>query len=62
MRIVQTGQLYILLIDVLPNVHLGPVADGKCPEMLARLFPGVEYVPKLRALVLGVPLSELVAV
>ena len=62
MRVVQAGQLYLLLIYILPYVHLGPVAYGECPEMLSGLFLGIEYVPKLRTLVLGVPLSELVTV
>src|SRR6266702_2259112 len=47
--------------DVLPHVELGPVADRKHPHVLALVDSRVVEVPRLRALVLRVPLAEVVA-
>ena len=50
-----------LLGDVLPDVELGPVADREHADVLALAVPAVVEAPQLRALVLRVPLAELVA-
>ena len=47
--------------DVLPDVELGPVRQREDPDALARVDPAVVEVPQLGALVLRVPLAELVA-
>ena len=59
---VEAGEGDVLLADVLPDVHLGPVAEREDAEVLAEVFAAVEDVPKLGALVLRVPLAEFVAV
>ena len=61
-RVVDRRQADVLARDVLPDVELGPVADGEHAEMLARLQTGVEQRPELGALGLGLPLAEAVAV
>jgi hypothetical protein len=48
-------------LDVLPHVQLGPVADREGADVLALVAAGVVQVPQFRALVLRVPLAELVA-
>ncbi len=55
------GQLDVLVVDVLPDVELGPVRDGEDPDVLAGPVPPVVERPQLGALVLRVPLAELVA-
>ena len=49
------------LLDVLPDVELGPVRDGEHADVLALAVLAVVEAPQLRPLVLGVPLTELVA-
>src|SRR6266704_3056800 len=58
---VERGYGEPLAPDVLPHVELGPVADRKHPHVLALVDPRVVEVPRFRALVLGVPLAEVVA-
>jgi len=53
--------LQLLLADVLPDVQLGPVGQREDPDVLALADPGVEDAPQLGALVLRIPLAELVA-
>ena len=48
--------------DVVPNVQLCPVVERENARVLSRLVLAVVQVPKLRALVLGVPLTEVVTV
>src|SRR5699024_3612661 len=48
--------------DVLPDVELGPVAQREDAHVLALVDPTVVERPQLGALVLGVPLAEVVAV
>jgi len=50
------------LLDVLPDVELGPVAEGEDAEVLAPAVAPVVERPELGPLVLRVPLAELVAV
>lgn len=42
---VKAGQVELLLGDVLPDVKLGPIADGKDAEMFIVMFAPVEEVP-----------------
>jgi len=58
---VERGEWDVLLADVLPDVHLGPVAEREDAEVLTEVLLAVEDVPKLGALVLRVPLAELIA-
>ncbi len=46
----------VLQMDVLPDVELGPVADGEDADRFTRVLAAVVEVPQLGALVLGVPL------
>src|SRR5947208_336097 len=50
---VDRGNLELLLGDVLPDVELGPIGDGKHARMLAAADAPVVEVPDLRALALG---------
>src|SRR6478672_592586 len=59
--VVERRERDVLTLDVAPDVDLGPVADREDADVLARTVPGVEEVPQLGALVLRVPLTELVA-
>ena len=59
---VEVRQLDILELDVLPDVHLRPVAEREDAEVLAVVLAPVEDVPKLGPLVLRVPLAEGIAV
>ena len=58
MGVIQAREFDTFLIDVLPYVHLSPVADRENAEVLARILHSVVDVPELRTLVLGIPLSE----
>src|SRR5512143_1271391 len=60
-RVVDARDVQLLAPDVLPDVHLGPVADREHADVLARMNAGVVGIPQLRALVLRVPLAELIA-
>src|SRR5712692_2308248 len=60
-RIVDRGHGEALALDVLPHIELRPVADGEHPHVFALRHAGVVEVPQLRALVLRIPLAELVA-
>ena len=60
-RVVDRRELDLLALDVLPDVHLGPVRDREHPDVLALAVAAVEEVPQLGPLVLRVPLTELVA-
>ena len=60
-REVDGRDLQLLPADVLPDVQLGPVGQREHPDVLAHADPGVVDVPQLGALVLRVPLAELVA-
>ena len=61
MREVQLGDLDVLKHDVLPNIHLGPVGDREHADVLAHAVTTVVQVPELGTLVLGVPLTEVIA-
>src|SRR5581483_2063652 len=50
----------VLAGDVLPHVELGPVGDREGPDVLALADAAVVDGPQLGALVLGVPLAEVV--
>src|SRR6267142_4039545 len=60
-RVVDRGYREPLALYVLPDVELGPVADGEHAHVLAHRDPGVVEIPQLRALILRIPLTELVA-
>ena len=62
MGVIQAREFDTFLIDVLPYVHLSPVADRENAEVLARVLHSVVDVPEFRTLVLGIPLTEFVAV
>ena len=50
----------ILQTDILPDIKLGPVAQGEHTNALALVYAAVIDIPLLWTLVLGVPLVELV--
>src|SRR5215471_7900145 len=58
---VNRGHFEILPMDILPNIHLGPVAEGKDPHVFARINTGIVKIPNLGTLVFGVPLAEAIA-
>ena len=62
MREVERRQGDVLAEDVVPHVELRPVVQREDAEVLAWGVHAVEQIPKLGALVLGVPLAEIVAV
>src|SRR5690606_15290336 len=51
----------LLAVDVLPDVHFGPMQQRVDPDVGAWLEVGLELVPELGWLVLEVPLEVLVA-
>src|SRR5262252_6253730 len=59
--VVNRGHGEPLPLDVLPDVELSPVADGKNAHVLALRHAGVVEIPQLGTLVLRIPLTELVA-
>ena len=59
---VQRRQLDLALGDEPPDVELGPVRQREHAQVLAAVVAGVVDAPQLGALVLRVPLAELVAV
>ena len=59
---IQSGQSDLLLAEILPDVHLGPVAQGENAKVLAVFFPSVEDVPEFGPLVLRLPLTEVIPV
>ena len=59
---VDGGEGDVFALDVHPDVHLGEVGEGEDAEVFAGVFAAVEEVPEFGALVLGVPLAEVVAV
>src|SRR5690606_5764824 len=58
---VDRRDLDALTPDVVPHVELGPVGQREDPDVLALADPRVVEVPQLGALVLRVPLAEVVA-
>jgi hypothetical protein len=60
-REIQVGHRDLFERDVLPDVELGPVRKRKHAEVFAGAFPAVVQIPELRALILRVPLTEVVA-
>ena len=52
----------MLTLDVLPDIEFGPVGNREHAKVLAGLQAGVKQRPELRALSLGLPLAEAVAV
>ena len=52
----------VFLEYVLPYVHLGPVRDREHTEVFSHTLLTVEQVPELWALVLRIPLTEVIAV
>src|SRR5215469_16694061 len=61
MRIVNARHIEPLSGDVAPHVQLRPVADGENADVLARPNPRVVEIPKLRTLILRIPLTKLIA-
>ena len=59
---VERGQLNVFLPRIHPDVEFGPVADREDAKRFVELFLTVVDVPQFGTLVLGVPLSEGVAV
>ena len=57
---IDAGQVDIFCKDILPHIHLCPVADRENPEMFPHPFFSVEHVPEFRTLVLWVPLPEFI--
>ncbi len=51
----------VLFVDVLPDVHLGPVGKREDADAFAGVDARVVEVPKLGALVLGIPLAGTIA-
>src|SRR5258708_1267429 len=60
-REVNWRDIELLLGDVLPDIHLRPVADWKDADVFTSADAPVVDVPWLRTLVLRVPLTEFVA-
>src|SRR3989338_9951877 len=60
MRVIDFRDIQLLAGDVLPDIHLRPVADREYADVLAGVDARVVDVPQLGALVLRVPLAELV--
>ena len=58
---VDRRDLELLALDVLPDVHLGPVGDREDAHVLALADAAVVEAPQLGPLRLGLPLAELVA-
>src|SRR3954469_6896426 len=58
---VDRRDLQALLLDVLPDVELGPVRQREDAAVLALADPPVVDAPQLRALAARVPLAEVVA-
>src|SRR5581483_11765517 len=46
----------IFLLDIEPDVELGPIGEGEYPNRFALVDARVEDVPQLRALIFGIPL------
>jgi len=59
---VEGRHLDLAVTDIVPDVHFGPVAQGKDAEMFALVFATVVEIPEFRSLLLGLPLSKTVAV
>ncbi len=51
----------LLGVDVLPDVHLGPIGKRKDAQALARMNARVKQIPQFGPLVLGIPLALFVA-
>ena len=58
---VDRRQFELFALDVLPDIQFGPVRDREGADVLALEGARVVQIPQLRALVLRVPLAELVA-
>lgn len=61
-RKINVGDVDFFDFEVLPDVDLCPITQGKDAEVFAHLFFAVEDVPEFGTLVFGVPLAEFVAV
>src|SRR5204863_9481379 len=61
-REVDLGDLDVLAAEVVPHVELRPVRQREDPHVLAGVDSAVVQRPQLGALVLRVPLAEVVAV
>src|SRR5699024_1190858 len=61
LRIVDRRDLEVFSRDVVPDIELGPVRKREAADALAGVNPPVVQGPEFRALVLGVPLAEVVA-
>jgi hypothetical protein len=46
----------------LPDIHLGPITQGKDPKVLSMLLATIENIPQLRALVFRIPLPKSIPV
>ena len=53
--VVEGDDLDIFPLDVLPDVGLRPVGEGKDPDAFSLVDSGVVQLPHFRALVFGIP-------
>src|SRR5579862_5778606 len=60
-REIQRHNGYALHVDVKPDVQLRPIREWKDSNALAFIQAGIENVPQLRPLILGVPLAQRIA-
>src|SRR5262245_48138969 len=58
---VNRWDIELFLCDVAPHVQLGPIADWKDPNVFAGMRARIIKMPKLRPLILWIPLAEFVA-
>ena len=60
--VVEAGKHDAFTIHVHPNVHLGEIGQREDTEIFTCLHPPIEEIPQFGALVLGIPLAEVIAV
>ena len=48
-------------VDILPNIHFGPIRKRKNAQALARVDARIKYVPEFGALIAGIPLAASIA-
>jgi hypothetical protein len=48
-------------VDVQPDIQLGPIRKREDADAFAFIEARIEYVPKFRPLILGVPLAQGIA-
>ena len=52
---IKRGNFQFFRLDVLPDIHLRPIAEGKNAKMFAVMFASIKKVPQFRPLVFGIP-------